>query len=87
MIALPSFAGGFHDTTSALSANWTVGAAGRPGSMSGVTTGDGPLHGPQPATLCARTLNCTPSPLVRPVHVYPVVLPMDWPPPSPMRIS
>ena len=69
MIRLPSLAGGDHDTSSAPSANCTVGAAGRPGSMSGVTTGDGPLHGPHPAVLCARTLNETASPLVRPVHV------------------
>ena len=69
MIALPSLAGGDHDTTSAPSANCTVGAAGRPGSMSGVTAGDGPLHGPQPALLWARTLNETGTPLVRPLHV------------------
>ena len=69
MIALPSLAGGDHDTISALSANCTVGAAGRPGSMSGVTNGDGPLHGPQPALLWARTLNDTGWPLVSPLHV------------------
>ena len=43
--------------------------------MSGVTAGDGPLHGPQPALLWARTLNCTGWPLVSPVHVKPVWLP------------
>src|SRR5262245_42282725 len=69
VIALPSLAGGFHDTIRALSVNWTVGAAGRPGSTSGVTAGDGPLQSPQPALLWARTLNCTGSPLVSPVDV------------------
>ena len=87
MIALPSLAGGDHVTISAPSANCTDGAAGRPGSMSGVTTGDGPLHGPHPALLWARTLNCTGWPLVRPVHVKPVWLPTDCAAPSPMRSS
>ena len=69
MIALPSLAGADHDTSSAPSANCADGAAGRPGSMSGVIGADGPLHGPQPALLWARTLNCTGWPFVRPVHV------------------
>ena len=78
MIALPSLAGGDQLTSSAPSANCTDGAAGRPGSMSGVTAADAPLHGPQPALLWARTTNDTGCPLVSPVHVKPVCVPTAW---------
>jgi hypothetical protein len=87
VIALPSLAGGDHVTTSAPSANCTDGDAGRPGAMSGVITGDDPLHGPHPAALWARTLNDTGVPLVSPLHVYAVAVPTERLSPPSMRSS
>ena len=55
--------------------------------MSGVTTGDEPLHGPHPAALWARTLNDTGVPFVSPFHVYAVAVPTERLSPPSMRSS
>ncbi len=77
VIALPWLVGADQFTVRLRSPNVMLGAAGRSGSVSGVTGDDGPLHGPQPASLCARTWNDTGTPLGSPVNTWLLVTPSD----------